>query len=68
MSANVETMVSVREVPWHGLGTIVQEAMTSEEALELSGLNWNVESRPIFTNEGIEIPGYRIYNILASSF
>lgn len=59
MSANVETMVSVREVPWHGLGTIVQEAMTSEEALELSGLNWNVESKPIFTDEGIEIPGYR---------
>lgn len=26
MSANVETMFSVREVPWHGLGTIVQEA------------------------------------------
>jgi hypothetical protein len=29
MPANVETMFSVREVPWHGLGTIVQEALTS---------------------------------------
>lgn len=30
MPANVETMFSVREVPWHGLGTIVQEAPTSK--------------------------------------
>lgn len=29
MSANVETMFYVREKPWHGLGTMVQEAPTS---------------------------------------
>ena len=48
MSANVETMFSVREVPWHGLGTIVEEAPTSKEAIELAGLNWKVESKPVF--------------------
>lgn len=26
MSANVETMMYVREKPWHGLGTRVEEA------------------------------------------
>ena len=26
MSANVETMFSVRETPWHGLGRIVMDA------------------------------------------
>lgn len=26
MAANVETMFSVREKPWHGLGMIVMEA------------------------------------------
>lgn len=62
MSANVETMFSVREVPWHGLGTIVQEAPTSKDALHLAGLDWNVVSRPIFTEDGQEIEGYR-YNI-----
>ena len=39
MSANVETMFYVREKPWHGLGTMVQEAPTSAEALKLAGLD-----------------------------
>lgn len=47
MSANVETMFSVREKPWHGLGTIVQEAPTSKEALSLAGLDWTVRQEPI---------------------
>ena len=44
MSANVETMFSVRETPWHGLGRIVMDAPASREALELAGLDWQVES------------------------
>lgn len=59
MSANVETMFSVREVPWHGLGTIVQEAPTSKDALELAGLNWTVDSAPIYDSNGNEIKGYK---------
>ncbi len=47
MSANVETMFSTREKPWHGMGTIVEEAPNSLEALRLSGLNWDVEARPV---------------------
>lgn len=59
MSANVETMFYAgREVPWHGLGTQVESALTSIDALEAAGLNWTVESQPIFTNEGLAIPGY----------
>lgn len=58
MSHEVETMVYVREVPWHGLGTRVDEAMDSETALVKSGLLWAVESRPIVVN-GQEVPGYR---------
>lgn len=42
MAAMVETMFSVREKPWHGLGEIIQEAPTSEDALRLAGLDWNV--------------------------
>ncbi len=59
MSANVETMFSVRETPWHGLGRIVMDAPASHEALELAGLDWQVESRNIYSGTGAMIPGYR---------
>ena len=49
MSANVETMFSVREKPWHGLGTIVMEAPTSADALRLAGLDWKVVQEPVYT-------------------
>ena len=39
MPANVETMFSVRETPWHGLGRIIMDAPASREALELAGLD-----------------------------
>lgn len=42
MSANVETMFSVREKTWHGLGQIIADAPNSEEAIRLAGLDWNV--------------------------
>lgn len=58
MAANVESMFSVREKPWHGLGTIVAEAPTSEEALRLAGLDWTVRQRAIYTNAG-KIGGYK---------
>lgn len=59
MSANVETMFYVREAPWHGLGTRVENALSSEEALEKSGLNWTVTQRPIMTSDFKSIPGYK---------
>lgn len=58
MAANVETMFSVREKPWHGLGTIVAKAPTSKEALELAGLDWTIDGLPVFDSKGRQIPGY----------
>ena len=55
---NVELDGVTRYKPWHGLGTEVSKAMTSAEALELAGLDWEVNSRPIHTDNGIVIPGY----------
>lgn len=49
MSHNVESMFSVREVPWHGLGRIVSEAPNSREAIKLAGLDWNILQQPIYT-------------------
>ncbi len=59
MSAEVETMMFVgRERPWHGLGTMVKEAPDSREALIAAGLDWDVVQRPIFTQDGVKVPGY----------
>ena len=58
MAANVETMFSTREKPWHGLGTVVEEAPASADALRLAGLDWNVVQKDIFTNHG-KVDGYK---------
>ena len=59
MAANVETMFSVREKPWHGLGKIVMEAPTSKDALSLAGLDWNVVQEPIYTEFNEVVEGYK---------
>lgn len=59
MAANVETMFYVREKPWHGLGVRVEEAVSSDEALKVSGLDWKVLQKPIYTNSGDLIDGYK---------
>ena len=46
MSANVESMFSVREVPWHGMGIIVDNALDSKEAIRVAGLDWDVVQQP----------------------
>lgn len=58
MAASVETMFSVREKPWHGLGTIVTEAPSSSEALRLAGLDWEVEQQALFTKSGV-VEGFK---------
>lgn len=59
MSAEVESMMFVgRERPWHGLGTMVEEAPDSREALIAAGLDWDVVQRPVFTQDGVKVPGY----------
>ena len=58
MPANVETMFYVREKPWHGLGTRVEEAPTSADALICAGLNWLVEQKNVYTENESLIPGH----------
>lgn len=55
MPAEVENMFSVKERPWHGLGTIVMEAPTIEEGIKLAGLDWDVSLRDIITNDSDKV-------------
>lgn len=59
MAANVESMFYVREKPWHGLGTMVQEAPTSADALRLAGLDWTVDQKNIQVCGGAKIPNFK---------
>ena len=59
MPANVETMFYVREAPWHGLGTKVEEATDSGTALQLAGLDWNVVQSQIVTVDGLLVPNFK---------
>lgn len=59
MAAEVENMFYVRETPWHGLGTEVQEAPDSREALRLAGLDWSVVQEPIYIGRKELVEGYK---------
>ena len=77
MSANVESMFYVRTAPWHGLGARVEEALTSQDALHYSGLDWQVKQEPLMTGTFKSVPGYvanvrsdndRILGIVSDSY
>jgi len=50
------TKITERDVPWHGLGIAVPESPTSEDAIRLAGLDWRVESQPMYLGNGTLIP------------
>lgn len=42
-----DAFVSVKEIPWHGLGKIVQKKMTAAECIVLAGLDYTVDKTPV---------------------
>lgn len=57
MSHGIESMFSVKQTPWHGLGRIVQDAPNCEEAIKLAGLDWHIEQKQVhafFGERGIQ--------------
>lgn len=50
MAALVETMFSARELPWHGLGNVTENVLTASEAIKESGLDWEVNLRPVYAS------------------
>ena len=61
MSHEVEKMVFAGEVPWHGLGTEIDDATSFWDAFEMAGLNWQVDTKPLFTGEGEEVKSRAAY-------
>lgn len=67
-------MFTVVEPAWHRLGIVLEDAPKLDDALVLAGLDWEVESRPIFFEEAsqdipgigtptpkiLEVPGFKV--------
>lgn len=61
-----DSMFSVREVPWHGLGKVLKTNPKSvDDALKKAGLNWEVVKAPMYAEVGkgkrtkyVEVPDY----------
>ena len=52
MAHQVENMFSVKEVPWHQLGKIIQNAPTIEAGIKLAGLDWKVRMEAMQLADG----------------
>jgi hypothetical protein len=57
MPANIETLFYTGEVPWHGIGIEVDDALTSKDALIKAGLNWKVVPKDIYVDNK-RVEGY----------
>ena len=55
MSHEVEKMVFAGATPWHGLGTEIDNATNFWDAFQLAGLDWEVETEPVFRKDGSEV-------------
>lgn len=54
-----DTMFSGNGIrPWHGLGTVVAGCPTSDEAIKLANLGWDVVQEPVCLQDGTVIPNY----------
>ena len=54
-----DTMFSGNGIrPWHGLGTVIDGTVNSDEAIKLANLGWDVIQQPVFLKDGTEIPDF----------
>ena len=54
MPANVETMFSAVETPWHKLGVVTPDVLTAQEAITTAGLDWLVDLKPIYFTDQVQ--------------
>jgi phage/plasmid-like protein (TIGR03299 family) len=57
MITESDSLFSVRQVPWHGLGKVIEEAPDSVAAIKLAGLDWEVHQKEVYV-DGIAVPNY----------
>jgi len=66
MPADVETMFSVRAMPWHREGLVLdQHPTTWAEARTLSGLTWDPITEAVYELRGVDEAGLPLYEPIA---
>lgn len=64
MSAEIESMFSVREVPWHSEGLVLDEYPGSwSEARTKAGLDWEPIEEPVYRLKGNEVADIPVYEL-----
>jgi len=54
-----DSMMSVRELPWHGLGVVLEQPPRDlGEALSAAGLTWTVAKQPLHRADGRLVQGF----------
>jgi phage/plasmid-like protein (TIGR03299 family) len=56
MAHQFESGMFVRQPAWHGLGTVVQSAPTTAEALRLAEMDWHVAKEPCYDKRNRLVP------------
>lgn len=51
MAHEFDSGMFTTEKAWHGLGTVVDKAPTTSEAIALAGMDWTVKEQPLITCE-----------------
>lgn len=65
MPANIDTMFSAAQTPWHKLGVVVPEGLKSAEAIRVAGLGWQAAKEVVYTKVGnLFVPIPRQYAIV----
>ena len=64
MSHEIETMFSVREKPWHALGTVLEDYPGREAAMHFAGHDWAIMECPVMAGVGedgetVELPDHK---------
>ena len=63
MAHKVEKMVFAGATPWHGLGTEINQVTGFWDAFELAGLDWEVDTKPLFTGDGEKVSHRAAYRV-----
>lgn len=63
MSHEVETMMFVGQLPWHRLGTKLDNPPTTQEALIQAGLDWEVALKDLVTIDGESVSHKAAYRM-----